>query len=360
MTTNIPNSASTDNFSHKAIEAAIKIGFVTLLLTWCFHIAGPFINPLVWGIIIAVAIYPLHRKLSDALGSREKLSAILITAILIVIILGPCVFFAEMIADNAKSLSSQLHDQSFAIPTPNEKVASWPLIGQPIFNLWQSASNNLSDVIKQLAPQLKSIGTWLISSSVSAMVTILEFLVSVIICGVLLLNGTSGHELAVSFGKRVAGSQGEELTELSIATIRGVARGVLGVALIQSLLAGVGFFFAGVPGAGILTLVCLLIAIVQLPTLILFLPAIIYVFSEQDAFSATIFMAWMLMVGSLDNFLKPILMGRGIDLPIAVIFIGAIGGMMYSGIIGLFVGAVILALGYKLFLSWLRAEENPI
>ena len=358
--TDSPNPTTTDDFSHKAIEAALKIGLVTLLLTWCFHIASPFINPLAWGVIIAVALYPLHQKLSTALGSKEKLSAILITAILIFIILGPCVFFAEMISDNAKHLSSKLHDHSFAIPPPNEKVASWPLIGQPIFNFWQSASNNISDVIKQLTPQLKSIGTWLISSGVSAMVTILEFLVSVVICGILLLNGTSGHELAVSFGKRIAGTEGEELTELSIATIRGVARGVLGVALIQSLLAGAGFLVADVPGAGILTLVCLLIAIVQLPTLILFLPAIIYVFSEHDAFSATIFMIWMLMVGSLDNILKPILMGRGIDLPIAVIFIGAIGGMIYSGIIGLFVGAVVLALGYKLFLSWLKAEQNLI
>jgi len=358
--TNSPNSVSTDDFSHKAIEAAIKIGFVSLLLVWCFHIAGPFINPLVWGIIIAVAIYPLHRRFSDILGAREKLSAIVITAILIFIILGPCVFFAEMIAENIKNLASKLHDQSLTIPTPNEKVASWPLIGQPIFHFWQSASNNLSDVIKQLTPQLKSIGTWLLSTSAAAMVTILEFLVSVIICGVLLLNGNAGHELAISFGKRVAGIQGEELTELSIATIRGVARGVLGVAVIQALLAGVGFFFADVPGAGILTLVCLLIAIVQLPTLILFLPAIIYVFSEHNALPATVFMVWMLMVGSLDNFLKPILMGRGIDLPIAVIFIGAIGGMMYSGIIGLFVGAVVLALGYKLFLSWLKADEKPI
>ncbi|MGY6276059.1 AI-2E family transporter [Methylomonas sp. MgM2] len=358
--TNSPTSATTDEFSHKAIEAAIRIGFVTLLLVWCFHIAGPFINPLVWGIIIAVAIYPLHRNLSNALGSREKLSAILITAILIFIILGPCVFFAEMISENTKNLSSKLHNQTFVIPTPNEKVADWPLIGEPIYSFWQKASVNISDAAKQLAPELKPIGAWLISSSVSVMGTIFQFLVSVIICGILLLNGTSGHELAVSFGKRVAGKQGGELTELSIATIRGVARGVLGVAFIQALLAGAGFFVAEVPGAGILTLACLLIAIVQLPTLLLFLPTIIYVFSEQEAFSATVFMVWMLMVGSLDNFLKPILMGRGIDLPIAVIFIGAIGGMMYSGIIGLFVGAVVLALGYKLFLSWLKAEENPI
>ena len=150
--------------------------------------------------------------------------------------------------------------------------------------------------------------------------------------------------------------KGKDLTTLSISTIRGVARGVLGVALIQSFLAGIGFFYADIPGAGILTILCLFVAIVQLPTFILLLPIIIYVFSIHSTVFATLFMVWMIVVGLLDNVLKPILMGRGIDIPMAVIFIGAIGGMMFSGIIGLFVGAIILALSYKLFLSWLNEQ----
>ena len=352
---NNPNSAETDAFSQKALDAAIKLGLVLLLLTWCFHIAAPFINPFTWGVIIAVAIYPLHQKTTEMLGAREKLSATLITAILLIILLGPCVMLADIIGENMHNLAHKIQNQSLSIPPPNAKVINWPLIGKPVYHFWQTASTNLEETIKQLAPQLTSMTSWLISSSASTMLTILQLLVSVIIAGILLVNGASGRTLAVAIAKRVTGHRGEELTELSIATIRGVARGVLGVAVIQSLLAGIGFYVADIPGAGILTLLCLLIAIVQLPTFILFLPVIAYVFSEHSALFAGVFMVWTLAVGSLDNILKPLLMGRGIDLPMLVIFIGAIGGMAYSGIIGLFVGAVILALGYKLFLSWLDA-----
>jgi len=351
------NPYTTDEFSKKAVEATIKIGFVLLLLSWCFNIILPFINPLAWGMIIAVALYPLYQKLSVISGGREKLTSMLITSVLIIIIIGPCVVLADMISQNAQDLAHRLNTGNFTIPAPTENVASWPLIGKPLFKFWQLAATNLSEALGTLAPQLKEMTKWLISSSVSTMMTILQLLVSVIISGMLLINAKAGHNLALSIGKRLAGGKGEDLTTLSIATIRGVARGVLGVALIQSLLAGVGFFFADIPGAGILTLLCLFVAIIQLPTFILLLPIIIYVFSIHSTLFATIFMVWMVLVGLLDNVLKPILMGRGIDLPMAVIFIGAVGGMMFSGIIGLFIGAIVLALGYKLFLSWLYEQS---
>ncbi len=351
------NSSHTDDFSKKAVEATIKIGFLFLLLSWCFNIIQPFINPLAWGMIIAVALYPLYQRLSMALGGREKMTSTLITAVLILIIVGPCVFLADMISQNAHDLAQKLNTGTFSIPAPTKNVASWPLIGKPLFEFWHLAETNLSEALKTLAPQLKEMTKWLISSSVSTMLTIVQLLISVIISGMLLINGKAGYNLALSISKRLAGDKGEELTTLSIATIRGVARGVLGVALIQSMLAGVGFFFADIPGAGILTILCLFIAIVQLPTFILLLPVIIYVFSIHSSLFAAVFMIWMIIVGLLDNVLKPILMGRGIDLPMAVIFIGAVGGMMFSGIIGLFVGAIILALGYKLFLSWLYEQS---
>lgn len=216
------------------------------------------------------------------------------------------------------------------------------------------ATSNFGEAVKTFAPQLKQASKWLLTSGAMVVMAILQLLVSVIICGLLLINGVSGHRLALAIGRRLAGSKGEEWTELCIATIRGVARGILGVALIQAILAGVAFFLASVPAAGLLTVFCLFLAVAQLPTFILILPSILYVFSHQDTLTATVFMVWMLGVGAIDNILKPIMMGRGLDLPMAVVFVGAIGGMLFSGIIGLFVGAVVLALGYKLFLSWLK------
>lgn len=351
---NDSQSITTNDFTRKALDAAIKIGLIFLLLSWCFNIAKPFINALAWGTIIAVALYPLHQKLSMALGSREKLSAGLLTVVLLLIILGPCGFLADMIGDNVRELTEKFQQDTFTIPPPNEKVASWPLIGQPIFDFWQQAASNIAETVKTFAPQIKATSKWLLASGALAFMAILQLLVSVVICGMLLVNGTGGHQLALTIGRRVAGSKGDELTALCIATIRGVARGVLGVALIQSLLAGMGFFAVGLPAAALLTILCLFIAVVQLPTILLLLPSIVYVFSIHETSTAVLFMIWMLGVGLIDNVLKPFLMGRGLDLPMAVVFIGAIGGMIFSGIIGLFVGAVVLALGYKLFLTWLN------
>lgn len=342
------------DFSKKAVEASIKIGLTVLLLSWCFHIAQPFINALVWGIIIAVALYPVHLKLAELLGGKQTLSASLLTLVLLSIILGPCGFLANMAFENIQELADKLRNDTLMVPPPKESIAAWPLIGKPLFNLWQLIASNLEEAVKLYAPQLKTASKWLLSSSFSGLMAVLQFLISVIICGMLLVNGSNGHQLALSIGKRIAGHQGEELVDLCIATIRGVARGVLGVALIQAILAGVGFFAIGLPGAGLLTVMCLLIAIVQLPTFIVVVPSILYVFSAHETLPATVFMLWMLAVGLIDNVLKPFLLGRGLDLPMAVVFIGAIGGMIYSGVIGLFVGAVVLALGYKLFLAWLQ------
>ena len=353
-----PQIIKPEDFSRRAVEAALKIGLLFVLLNWCFHIAKPFINPLAWGVIIAVALYPLHQKLTAWLGEREKLSAVLVTGLLLLIILGPCGVLASIIGENVRELADSLQQNQLNIPQPPEKVAAWPVIGEPLFNFWQLAASNFGEALKTFAPQLKQASKWLLTSGAMAIMAILQLLVSVIICGLLLINGDSGHRLALAIGRRLAGKKGEEWTELCIATIRGVARGILGVALIQALLAGVGFFLAGVPAAGLLTVFCLFLAVAQLPTFILILPSIVYVFSHQDTLTATVFMAWMLGVGAIDNILKPILMGRGVDLPMAVVFVGAIGGMIFSGIIGLFVGAVVLALGYKLFLSWLKETNN--
>lgn len=346
--------ATANDFTRKALDAAIKIGLIFLLLSWCFNIAQPFINALAWGTIIAVALYPLHQRLSAIFGAREKLSASLLTVVLLLIIVGPCWALANMIGENIQELTEKLHQDTFTIPAPNEKVATWPLIGKPIFDFWQQAASDVAETVKTFAPQLKAVSKWLLASGASAFMAILQLLVSVVICGMLLVNSAGGHQLALKIGRRVVGAKGEELTDLCIATIRGVARGVLGVALIQSLLAGVGFFAAAIPGAGLLTILCLFIAVIQLPTIILILPSIIYAFSIHETSTASLFMVWMLGVGLSDNILKPFLLGRGLDLPMAVVFVGAIGGMIFSGIIGLFVGAVVLALGYKLFLSWLN------
>jgi predicted PurR-regulated permease PerM len=249
-----------------------------------------------------------------------------------------------------------LSDATFSIPLPTEKIAALPLIGEPLFKYWTLASTNLVEALRQISPQLKTLGTWLITTSFSLTISFLQLLLAIIISGVLLVNAEAGHRLALAIGKHLVGDKNEEFNQLSETTIRGVASGVLGVALLQSLLAGLGFLVADVPNAGLLTLACFFLAVIQVGPSLIVLPIALYVFSYHDTLFSILFMVWAIFIGFIDNILKPLILGRGSHIPAIIIFIGAIGGMIFSGIIGLFVGAVVLALGYELFRAWVFEE----
>jgi len=324
-----------------------------LVLFWCFRIAQPFIQIFVWGIIIAIAISPGYRWLNSVLGGRKKLAAALVTLLLLVIIIVPCVMFATSLVETAQKLSADFSEGSLRIPAPSEKVKSWPVIGQTLYNFWHLSSENLTAAVGQIAPHLKSLGLWLLNTAAGAGFAIVSFGIAILIAGVLLANETRGIQVARAISVRLAGERGTDLVKLSGATVRSVARGILGVALIQAILAGLGCLVAGVPGAGLWALIVLILAVIQLPTFIILAPIVIYVFYTTSMVPAILFAIWNLLVGGCDSFLKPLLMGRGVDVPMLVVFIGAIGGFILNGIVGLFIGAIILSLGFKLFEVWL-------
>ena len=230
------------------------------------------------------------------------------------------------------------------------------MIGEKAHKYWTLASVNLEAALKQIAPRLKSAGAWLFGAIGGAGLGVLQFIISILIAAVFLASTEAAHRATLAISSRIAGDQGEELAGISIATIRSVAQGVLGVAIIQSLLAGVGLLVMDVPGAGLWALLVLLLAVVQLPPILVLGPIIVYVFSVATTGPAIAFMIWSLIVSGSDAFLKPLFLGRGMEIPMLVILLGAIGGMMTAGIIGLFVGSVVLALGYKLFMIWLDPE----
>jgi predicted PurR-regulated permease PerM len=212
--------------------------------------------------------------------------------------------------------------------------------------------------LTSIAPQLKEAAGWLLSTAAGAGVGVLQFVISIIIAGVILANAVGFGGFLKALATRLTGDRGEEFATLASKTVRSVAQGVLGVALIQSLLAGVGLLAADVPGAGLWALLVLLLAIVQLPPILILAPIILYVFSASSTTVAVIFMIWSILVSMSDAFLKPLLLGRGVEVPMLIILIGAIGGMISSGIIGLFTGAVVLALGYELFKAWLKEGQQ--
>jgi predicted PurR-regulated permease PerM len=321
----------------RTLEVTISVGLVVLLLFWCFRIAQPFIQIFVWGIIIAVAIFPGYRWLGSALGGRNKLAAMLVTLLLLIIIIVPCLMFAGSLVETAQKLSAGLSEGSLDIPAPAEKIKSWPVIGETIHNFWSLSSENLTAAVSKIAPHLKALGLWLLNTATGAGFGIVSFVIAIVIAGVLLTNGERGVQVARAIAVRLAGERGIEFVQLSGSTVRNVARGILGVAIIQAILAGIGCLVVGVPGSGLWALLVLILAVVQLPAILILGPIIIYVFYTASTVPAVLFAIWSILVGGCDSFLKPLLMGRGVDVP------------MLNGIIGLFIGAIILSLGFKLF-----------
>ncbi len=302
---------------------------------------------------------PIYHRLKTALGGRARLAATLITLLALILLLVPTIMLSDSLIDTAQEFSAQLEDGTLRVPPPSESVRSWPVIGEPLHTFWSLASNNLAAALSKMTPQIKEYGIPLFSAAAGAGVGILKFVVSIIIAGVLLANGAGGGQAARAIAVRLTGERGNKFVALAGATVRSVALGILGIALIQTLLASLGFLIVGVPGAGLWALLILILAVVQLPTLLILGPIIVYVFSTSSTVIAVVFAIWCILVGISDTFLKPLLLGRGVDVPMLIIFIGAIGGFMTSGIIGLFVGAIIFSLGYKLFLEWLDEDTHP-
>lgn len=345
-------------FSRKAVEASIRIGLVVIIAAYCFQLIRPFLVPVVWGVIIVVAVYPGYRWLQSALGERRRLAATLLTLVGLALVIVPAVMLGGTLLDGTVALSQGLKDGTLVVPPPPEGAGTWPLIGERLEVFWGQASQNLESTLQKLEPQLQAFGSWLLSTGAGTGIGILQFVIAIIIAGVLLANARAGHQAALAVAMRLVGERGKAFVDIASATVRSVAQGILGVALIQALLAGIGLFVVGVPAAGLWVLLVLLLAVVQLPSMLILGPIIVYVFYTASTFTAVVFMIWSIFAGSCDTFLKPLLLGRGVDVPMLVIFVGAIGGFILEGIIGLFIGAVFLALGYKLFLAWLE-EQKP-
>ena len=347
------------DYVNRAVEVSTHIGLIFLLAAACFLMLRPFLPLITWGIIIAIAVYPGYQKLQLALRGRGVLSSVLITVLLLALLVVPVVLLAGTLVGSIQTVAAHFKDGTAIIPPPPASVETWPLIGVPLKNAWSLASTNVTAALGSFAPQIKAIVPGLLSASAGVSLTVLQFALSIVVAGVLLANAKNAAGSAHSLANRIFGDRGAEFERLASSTIRSVTTGILGVALIQSLLAAGGFLAAGLPGAGLWAVVFLIAAVLQVGTLIL-IPAVIYMFAIASVTKAVIFTVWCLIVALLDNVLKPLLLGRGVAVPIAVVFLGAIGGFVVMGIIGLFVGAIVLSVGYKLFIAWLdRAPANP-
>jgi predicted PurR-regulated permease PerM len=343
-------------FLANAMASFLQIGALLLLLVMCFNIVRPFISIVVWALILAVAIYPLHVSLTAKLGGREKTSAVLFVLIGLAIILVPTWMLGESTLSSLQSLAQNLKGGSFSVPPPNPGVADWPVIGTKTYELWSNAASNMEAFLSQYQTQLRDLAQKIFGFASGTLIGVLQFVLSTIIAGALLLQSKGGYKSTREIMASLVGTErGEKFTVTSILTIR-VVKGVLGVAVAQAILAAIGLVLIGVPAPGLWAGAVLVLAIVQLPPILVLGPIAFWVFSVAEPVPATIFLVYSFIVSVSDAFLKPMLLGRGLETPMLVILIGAIGGAIAMGIVGLFIGAVILALGYELLITWMAPD----
>jgi predicted PurR-regulated permease PerM len=355
-------SASNDQsreLRRQATDWTIRLVLVAGLTYWCFLLFRPFLLPLVWGMVIAVALHPLFSRLASALRGRRKLAGALFILAGLGVLVVPAYFLAESFVGGLNRLRGVENWETLQIPPPPADVADWPVIGDRLHELWTLASEDPEAMLGRFGPEIMGFGSWLLSILTGFGVALLLTIVAIVIAGVMLIHAEAGARSMRAIGARVGGAQGESAVTLATQAIRSVAAGVIGVAAVQAVLAAVGLFIADVPAAALWAGLVLILAVAQLPPLIVLAPAIVYVMATSDSTLITVlFTIWSLLVSFSDAFLKPMFLGRGMTIPMPVILIGAIGGMIRAGIIGLFVGAVVMAVGYKIFTAWMEQAEN--
>ena len=340
-------------------DAVIRIGLVIFLIVMCIRVFAPFTNLMLWGVILAVALYPLHQHLAGWLGGRQACAATLLVLASLLLLGVPTVMLGSSFAGHIHDAYTAFENHTVTIKQPSSAVADWPIVGKQVYSLWNEAATNLPELIEKNHAQLTALSKKVLAATANTAGSVLMFLAALVVAGIIMVYGDSGDKAMRRISNRMVGpDRGSELQKLTVATVRSVATGVIGVAFIQALLLGLGFLVAGIPGAGVLAVLVMLLGIMQLPASIITLPAIAYLWWSGDA-SMTInilYTAYFLVAGMVDNVLKPLLLGRGVDAPMPVVLLGALGGMATGGIIGMFIGAVLLSVGYQIFVEWVDSD----
>ena len=345
-------------YQERITQAVIRLALLAFLAYLCLRVLQPFINPIIGGIVIAIALRKPYDALTRWVRGRRGLSATLLVGGILLALILPTLALGASLVQTAAHLSDTFEPENIEVPPPPESVSEWPLIGEPVYDLWHDASRNLESVLVKASPYLKDVGLWIVETMGDLGFGLVMFIIAIIIGGALLPVREKGVEISHRVGTIVAGKRGPELADLVGESVQSVIRGVIGVAVIQAVAAGLGMLAVGVPGAGLWALLLLLIAVMQLPTLLVLVPVAIYVWYANSTGPAVLFTIWAIIVGGSDNILKPMLMGRGSKTPMLVLFIGSLGGFIAGGLLGLFIGAVVLSMGYTLFMAWL--EESTV
>ena len=341
-------------------DTIIRLGVLFGLLAVCLAILGPFLSPVLWGLLIAVIFYPTYSFLLKKLNDRSNLAAFLIAAGMLAALILPTLLFVDSLVEGVQTLGSQMQEGEFQIPPPQESIKDWPLIGNQFYDFWLKTSKDLGKTLEQFDTQIASAGKFLLNILVETGLGFIQFLLAIIIAAVLLATSKEGKKFFAKLLDKIVGDRGKEFGNITELTIQNVAKGILGVSFIQSTLAGIGFLLAGVPYAGLWTLICLLLSVIQIGPGLVIIPVIIYLFTIYSPLAATLWAVYFIVVMISDNIMKPFMLGKGAPVPMLIIFIGSIGGFILDGFVGLFIGAIFLSIGYKLFVAWVNESPSEI
>ena len=339
------------------LDMFIKFGLILGLASFCFTVFSPFMNMMLWALILAVTLYPLHQRFAARLDGKQGKAATLLVLLGILLIVAPTVAMVSSLGDSVSTLVDKVNSNTLVIPAPSADIAAIPVVGEKLHAIWLKASTDLPGLVNSYRPQLGDLAKQVVGMLASMGGGLMGFVFSFIVAGIIMAWGGPGATSATHIAMRVTdANKGVALTKLCTSTIRAVAQGVIGVAFIQALLAGVVMALAGIPGVGIFFILALILGIAQIPVILITAPAIAIMWSSGDNGTAlnVIYSVLLIIAGMADNVLKPLLLGRGVDAPMPVVLLGALGGMATSGILGMFIGATLLSIGYRIFMAWVN------
>jgi len=347
-----------DGLTANWVELSIRLGILAFLLYWSFILVRPFITIAIWAVVLTVALYPLYELMVQWLFGQRRVAAVFMTFLTFAVVIGPAMWLIVGLVDSLRMLTEFFDPDAFVLPPPPHAIKSVPLIGGLSYQYWELASNNLGAALDKVLPHLRPVGTAVLSIAAGAGTGLVKFLIAIIVAGFLYSPAPSLVESLRMFTRRLSSAHGEAFVALAGATIRSVSRGVIGISALQALLAGLGFLIAGIPGASLLMSVALVLGIIQVGPSIVIVPLVVWSWFSMETTAALLFTVYMIPVSLLDNVLRPMLIGRGLQTPMLVVLIGVIGGTLSQGITGLFLGPIFLAVAWKLLVAW-STEMEP-
>jgi predicted PurR-regulated permease PerM len=342
------------------INVALPLFLLALLIALCVQLLLPFVGLLVWTIILAICFKPLHDRLMTRRGLSSRWSAVIIGTGLSALVLVPTAIAAFSAASSIPEVVATFQSGDREVPPAPARLKELPIIGERANAAWTQAATDMPAFAKAHSAQIAGFTKTLLGIAAGLFMAVLALVLAIVFAAVCLAYAVPLRAYVARVFTRITGDRqsGEHYMDIIAATVKSVANGVIGVAFVQALLVGIGFFAIGMPGAGLASLLAMALGVVQIPVIIVVLPAILYAFAAKSTTVAIIFTVWSIIGGLSDAVLKPLMIGHGLEVPMPIILLGVIGGVMAFGLVGLFIGAVVLAVGYVLFSDWVGAPAT--